>query len=73
MHAKLFDHYTYEDFYFFGQGLGIKTSRVEKLIEVFAVEKEHVKGLIEQSFLKEEIKEAYLRVYLDKLKRLGMK
>lgn len=70
---EAYGFYTYEDFYLFGQGLGIKASRVEKLIEAFVVEKELVKVLIEQSFLKEEIKDEYLNLYRDKLKRIGMR
>ncbi|WP_236614063.1 HipA domain-containing protein [Nafulsella turpanensis] len=70
---EAYGFYTYEDFYLFGQGLGIKPSRVEKIIGAFAEEKPLVKAIIDRSFLKEEIKEEYLRLYRDKLTRLELK
>jgi serine/threonine-protein kinase HipA len=70
---EAYGFYTYEDFYLFGQELGIKASRVEKIIGEFAEEKSLVEALISSSYLKEEIKETYLRLYLDKLTRLRLR
>ena len=70
---EAYGFYTYEDFNLFGQELGIKASRVEKIIGEFAEEKRLVEGLIRQSYLKEEVKETYLRLYLDKLTRLRLR
>ena len=70
---EAFGFYTYEDFYLFGQTLGIKASRVKNIVEEFSEEKRLVKTLIGRSFLKEEIKEVYFRLYLDKLTRLKLR
>lgn len=70
---EAYGFYTYADFYQFGQGLGIKASRVEKIIAEFAIEKAQVSALVQQSFLKEEVKQEYLRLYLDKLGRLRLR
>lgn len=61
--------YTYADFFQFGLRLGIKASRVEKIISEFVTEKALVTALVQQSFLKEEVKQEYLRLNLDKLRR----
>ena len=69
---EAYGFYTYQDFLLFGQTLGIKNSRVEKIILEFAASYPLVKDLTGRSFLSEEFKKAYLDFYLDKIKRLKM-
>ena len=70
---EAYGFYTYADFSLFAHKLGIKNSRAERIIDEFAGEKSLVKTLIDQSHLKEDVKEEYFRLYLDKLKRLKLK
>lgn len=69
---EAYGFYTYQDFFLFGQKLGVKGSRVEKIIREFATSHTLVKDLTERSFLNEEIKKVYVEYYLDKIKRLKM-
>jgi serine/threonine-protein kinase HipA len=69
---EAYGFYTYQDFYEFGKQIGIKESRVKKIIEEFTETPELVCTLIERSFLKDDIKTAYTKHYEDKVKRLGM-
>ena len=69
---EAYGFYTYQDFYEFGQRVGIKASRVEKIIGEFTEINELVYSLISQSFLKAELKAAYREHYYDKVKRLRM-
>lgn len=69
---KTYGFYTYKDFYLFGQQIGIKESRVEKIIAAFLPVSELVHGLIDRSFLKNDLKEIYSEYYRDRVKRLGM-
>jgi serine/threonine-protein kinase HipA len=64
--------YTHFDFFLFGKKLGIKESRVLKIIDEFKNKEAEVSSLIKKSFLKEEIKILYMDFYLDKIKRLKM-
>lgn len=64
--------YTYPDFYEFGQRIGIKESRVKKIINEFTVEKELISTLISKSFLNTELKEVYKQLYEDKKRRLAI-
>lgn len=69
---EAYGFYTYQDFYEFGQRIGIKESRVEKIIAEFATPHEGVHSLIDRSFLESDIKKIYGSYYEDKVKRLGM-
>jgi len=69
---EAYGFYTYQDFYEFGQLLSIKESRVKKIIAEFMEPPELVYTLINQSFLKDEIKTTYKNCYEDQVKRLGM-
>jgi serine/threonine-protein kinase HipA len=62
--------YTYDDFLEFGKVLGIKESRVVKIIEVFNGKEASIDGLVDASFLRDDLKEYYKQTYKDKLTRL---
>lgn len=62
--------YTYDDFLEFGKVLGIKESRVVKIIEAFEGKEESVDRLVDKSFLRDDLKEYYKQTYKDKLTRL---
>ncbi|MEQ8714206.1 MAG: hypothetical protein RIC80_14390 [Cyclobacteriaceae bacterium] len=69
---EAYGFYTYHDFYEFGQQIGIRESRVRRIINEFKKTSELLNILIERSFLKEELKAVYNELYADKLKRLMM-
>lgn len=62
--------YTYDDFFEFGKVLGIKESRVVKIIAVFSGKESSIDGLVDASFLRNDLKEYYKQTYKHKLKRL---
>jgi serine/threonine-protein kinase HipA len=62
--------YTYDDFLEFGKVLGIKESRVVRIIEEFNGKDESIDGLVDGSFLRDDLKEFYKKTYKDKLTRL---
>lgn len=62
--------YTLPDFQEFGEVLGIKKSRVEKILNEFKGKEESIDLMIDRSFLKDEIKAEYKTYYKDKLKRI---
>ena len=62
--------YSYDDFLEFGKVLGIKESRVVKIIKEFDGKEESVDRLVDKSFLRDDFKEYYKQTYKDKLKRL---
>ncbi|QSE98167.1 HipA domain-containing protein [Fulvivirga lutea] len=64
--------YTYQDFYEFGQLIGIQKSRIKKIIAEFTEPHELVYFLIGRSFLKDQLKTTYTTCYEDKVARLGM-
>ena len=64
--------YTNSDFLLFGKKLGIKESRVLKILDEFRGNTNEVLELIDKSFTKNEIKNAYKEFYQDKIKRLNM-
>ena len=70
---EAYGFYTFTDFYEFGSRLGIREKRTERMINEFAEENGEVRKLVEQSFLNEEMKQEYVKLYLDKIKRLKMK
>jgi serine/threonine-protein kinase HipA len=65
--------YTYDDFLEFGKVLGIKESRVVKIIEEFNGKEEAVDRLVDASFLNDEIKTYYKTTYKDKTTRLKIR
>ena len=69
---EAYGFYTYKDFYLFGQQIGIKESRVKKIIEEFTTPQKLVYYLIGRSLLKDKIKIVYIEYYEDGVKRLGM-
>jgi len=64
--------YTYQDFFEFGQKIGIKDSRVKKILASFIIPKKAVHQLTEQSYLSVECKNLYVNYYEDRLKRMNM-
>lgn len=69
---EAYGFYTYNDFYEFGQLIGIKSTRVIKIIAEFTQPNQKVYSLIERSFLKDEVKRTYVEYYEDRAKRLKM-
>lgn len=69
---EAYGFYTYQDFYEFGQQIGIKESRVKRIIGEFTETHELVHTLIDLSFLKDNLKKTYIEHYEDKVKRLRM-
>jgi len=65
--------YTYDDFLEFGKVLGIKESRVVKIIEEFHGKEEDIDRLVDASFLNEDIKAFYKATYKDKKTRLKIR
>lgn len=65
--------YTNSDFYEFGLKIGIKASRVKRIINEFDKPKDLVYNLISKSYLKDTIKDLYKRNYEDRLSRLNIK
>lgn len=65
--------YTYDDFLEFGKVLGIKESRVVKIIEYFNGKEESVDRLVEASFLSNDLKIIYKNTYKDKMTRLSIR
>lgn len=64
--------YTYQDFFEFGQKIGIKDSRIRKILTEFTKSNASVHELIEKSFLSDECKELYSAHYEDRLTRMNM-
>lgn len=64
--------YTYQDFFEFGQVIGIKDSKVRKIMAGFITSKKSVYNLIEQSYLSVECKKLYAAYYEDRLRRMNM-
>jgi serine/threonine-protein kinase HipA len=64
--------YTYDDFLELGKVIGIKESRIIKIIEEFNNKEESVDKLVDASFLRDDLKEFYKHTYKDRLTRLKM-
>ncbi|MBT1696017.1 HipA domain-containing protein [Fulvivirgaceae bacterium PWU4] len=62
--------YTYDDFLEFGSVLGIKESRVGKIIDEFNGKEERIDQLVDASFLRDDLRAFYKQTYKDKLTRL---
>lgn len=65
--------YTYDDFLEFGIVLGIKESRVVKIIEAFNGKEASVDKLVDASFLGGDIKVSYKNTYKDKMTRMSIR
>jgi len=61
------------DFLEFGTVLGIKESRVVKIIEVFNGKEASIDKLIDASFLGNDLKVIYKNTYKDKMTRLSIR
>ena len=70
MRFGLIDNKFSDDFLEFGKVLGIKESRVDKIIEAFDGKEESVDSLVDKSFLRDDLKEYYKQTYKDKLTRV---
>ncbi len=64
--------YTHFDFLLLGKKLGIKDSRVVKIINEFKTNENDIVALIYKSSLREDLKASYKELYKDKVKRLRM-
>jgi serine/threonine-protein kinase HipA len=61
----------YNDFYDFGIKIGLVSKRITQFLDLFLSKTKEVEALVVKSFLSQELKELYLELYYDKLKRLG--
>jgi len=61
------------DFINFGKLIGITEARINKIIELFSIEKSSVQTLVESSFLEEKQKRMYLQNYKTRLDRFRRK
>jgi serine/threonine-protein kinase HipA len=64
--------YTYYDFLVFGKTLGIKESRVIRIIDEFRRNNAGIIALIDRSLLRDDLKEVYKEFYQDKVSRLKL-
>ncbi|MBT1687535.1 hypothetical protein [Dawidia soli] len=64
--------YTYDDFLEFGKIIGIKETRVIKIMGEFNDKEESIDKLVDTSFLRDDLKEFYKHSYKDRLTRLKM-
>lgn len=63
--------YAFDDFWEFGQRIGLIETRLSRILEIFATEHEEVFALINRSFLNEEMKFRYVEHYRQKVKAVG--
>lgn len=63
-------YHAYDDLYDFGLKIGLLPQRVTRFLNNLLDGEEKVKSLVSRSFLSEELKDLYLKLYFDKLKRL---
>jgi serine/threonine-protein kinase HipA len=63
--------YGYQDFFEFGIRIGLRESRVSKMLKVFSQEHPGVHELIDRSFLREDIKGEYRAFFLERLRMFG--
>ncbi|QCR22522.1 type II toxin-antitoxin system HipA family toxin [Pontibacter sp. SGAir0037] len=64
-------YYAYDDFYEFGLRIGIRESRVIKLLNLYRAEQKAVNDLVSRSFLDSETKTLYMEQYRTNLKALS--
>ncbi len=69
---EAYGFYTNHDFLEFGKMLGIKESRVLKIIDEFSGKDESIDSLVDASFLRADLKTVYKDNYKGKMKRLKM-
>lgn len=62
--------YGYDDFYDFGLTIGLRETRVLKLLDNLLDKEQEVYSLIERSFLSNELKEAYQNAYFSRHKMM---
>jgi serine/threonine-protein kinase HipA len=62
--------YGYDDFYTLGEMFKMRPQRIEHFLKLLTSKKEQVEELVSRSYLKEEMKKMYLKLYYDKLGRL---
>ncbi|QES90289.1 HipA domain-containing protein [Rhizosphaericola mali] len=67
-----FGFHAYDDFYDFGIKIGLLPLRVKKIMDNFLSHVEEVIFLTQLSFLSESLKEIYIGLYKEKLKRLSL-
>jgi serine/threonine-protein kinase HipA len=63
--------YAYDDFYEFGLKIGVMESRVKKIMDKYRIENMIVRKLINNSYLKSEVKDLFKTDYNDRLKMLN--
>lgn len=63
--------YAYDDFFDLGVRAGLPEAMVNDEIKLFLTSREKVLALVERSFLNDEMKNRYLELFEDKLKRMG--
>lgn len=66
-----YGYYAYDDFYEFGLRIGLVQVRVKRMLQNFLEHSEQVVRLVQHSFLSDEMKTIYLKLYDDKRKRLS--
>ncbi len=64
--------YAYDDLLDFGLELGLKETRVKKILDLLRTEHKAVHELIDHSFLENETKKEYRSLYRENLKRLNI-
>jgi serine/threonine-protein kinase HipA len=62
--------YAFDDFYELGIKIGILEPRVKKILREFTHPQSEVRSLIQRSFLNEETKATYFKLYQERLKAL---
>jgi serine/threonine-protein kinase HipA len=66
-----YGYYAYDDFLEFGLRMGLVPVRVKRMLQNFLEHSEQVVLLAQHSFLSDEMKNIYLKLYNDKRKRLS--
>lgn len=64
--------YTHDDFLLLGKTLGVKDTRVIKIINEFKIAQGDIDAFIDKSFLRGDLKTTYKELYKNKVKRLNM-
>lgn len=68
---KTLGYYGYDDFFQFGMKMGIVSFRVKRFMDQLLGSKQEVEGMIGRSFLSDELKAEYYRLYEDRHARLS--
>jgi serine/threonine-protein kinase HipA len=68
---KTLGYYGYDDFFQFGMKMGIVSFRVKRFMDQLLGSREDVTGLINRSFLSDEMKAEYYRLYEDRHSKLS--